>query len=221
MLASPIFKDAWGQPHKKAHDFPAHKVGEGKGSSWFEMYRDISKSLLEVKTLLNIGVGFNKGMDNETVRWLNIYDQMFGPIERFANIDILPTVVKESRDAIKSERITGRAIDYLKECHTGDVKNLENIEDLNGPFDIVLWSHGPEHVYRKEWVNCFDSISAIAKVVVICLPWGSGYNYEPTHLSPSVRRGELEQFGFDIRYAGVEDTKQACMYGWKLGNITC
>ncbi len=221
MLKSPIFQNCWGNPHKRALSFPKHRVGGGKGQLWYDMYCDISKVLPEVKNILNIGVGFKKAMNNETVRWMHIYDNMFGPIDRFANIDILPNIVEESAKAIKSKRITGRAADYLRECHHGNVKDLEAIENLNGPFDIIVWSHGPEHVFRHEWVDCFDSILSMAKVVIIQLPWGQGYDSEPTHFSPSVRVGELEKFGFRIRYAGVEDTMQACMYGWRQGDIPC
>lgn len=221
MFGSPIFKNCWGNPHKGAHTFKVCRVGGGKGSSWFKMYQEISEVLPKVKTLLNIGVGFKRGMNNETVRWLKIYDEMFGPIERFANVDILKDIVERSAKAIKNKQITGKAVDYLKECHVGNVKSLEDIKDLNGPFDMVLWSHGPEHVYREEWDNCFDSLFTMAKVVIIQLPWGGGYNNEPTHFAKSVRKGELERFGFDIKYIGVEDTMQANMYGWRLGNIPC
>ena len=221
MLKSRIFQNCWGQPHKRAHTMPKARVGRGKGEMWFEMYKEISEILPEVKTILNIGVGFKKGMNNESVMWMKVYDEMFGPIDRFANVDILPTVVEESAKAIKSKRIKGRAVDYLKECYRGNVKTLVDIKDLNGPFDMIVWSHGPEHVYRDEWRDCFDGILKMAKVVVIQLPWGCGYNSEPTHFSPSVRCGELEEFGFRLRYVGVEDTMQACMYGWRLGDIPC
>jgi hypothetical protein len=221
MLKSPIFQNCWGNPHKKPHKFPKKRQGGGKGKLWFEMYQDISAVLPEVKTLLNIGVGFKKAMNNETIRWMHVYDKMFGPIDRFANVDILPNIVKQSEKAVKGGAITGRAVDYLKECYCGNVKALEEIEGLSGPFDMLVWSHGPEHVYRREWVDCFDSILTMAKVVVIQLPWGAGYNSEPTHYAPSVRKGELEEFGFDIKYVGVEDTMQSCMYGWRLGDIPC
>lgn len=223
MLNSLIFRNCWGQPHKGVETFKEQpwRIGGGKGQLWFEMYEEISKVLPEVKTLLNIGVGFKKSMDNETVRWMTIYDKMFGTIERFTNIDILPNIVEESKSAIRSKRITGRAIDYLKECYVGNVKTLGEIENLNGPFDLVLWSHGPEHVHREEWPDCFNSIFSMAKVVVIHLPWGDGYNNEPTHFSLSIRKGELEKFGFNMKYVGVEDTKLANMYGWRLGNIPC
>lgn len=220
MLDSIIFKDGWGQPHKMAHTFPANRIGEGKGQSWFDMYQEISMVLPEVKTLLNIGIGLKKG-GIETTRWMNIYDKMFGPIERFANVDVLPTIVEDVRKTIQRGRVTGRNADYLRECYCGNAKYLDKVKDLNGPFDMAVWSHGPEHIYREEWDECFASLNTMAKVIVIHLPWGNGYDGTPTHFSKSVRRGELEKFGFKIRYIGVEDTMQANMYGWKLGNIPC
>jgi hypothetical protein len=204
---SNIFKGKWwGNP--TAGDRTGPKIGMGKGPAWLDQHDAIVRSGRKIETLLNIGVGPNSNRGNPSVKWLSLYETIFPSIKNWVNLEI-------DQDAINRIKKTGEFKRYFTKVFLGDVKEIDKV-DFGEPIDAILWSHGPEHVYRNEWEETFKKLSAIAPIVLINLPWGSGYNSEPTHYSPSVRRGEMEKFGFDVRYYGVEDTMQANMYGWKI-----
>jgi hypothetical protein len=83
---------------------------------------------------------------------------------------------------------------------------------IYGPlsFDAVFWSHGPEHITRGEWKDCFSQLEKVARYCVILqCPWGSGYDYDEGHVSPSIQENEFEKFGYKVMYNGVKNTRDA------------
>jgi len=213
LIRSQIFSKCWDNS-KKFPPEPSPKRGEPKGPAFFGMYSDIIAELPQVNSILNIGLG-DKG---ETVKWLKIYNGLFG-LSRFENLELVQSRIN------KMKNVKGKDRDYINTCHLGDVRN---IDELNlGTFDIVLWSHGPEHIHRDDWKDTFAKLDKVGKIIVIHLPWGTGYDNAPgkkhplgdAHLSGSVMRGEMEEFGFKVRYVGVRDTRQSNMYGWKRGLV--
>lgn len=41
----------------------------------------------------------------------------------------------------------------------GDVRNIENL--LNDKFDLIIWWHGPEHIYENELVDTISKIESL------------------------------------------------------------
>ena len=53
----------------------------------------------------------------------------------------------------------------------GDVRNITQME--LPCYDVVMWWHGPEHVYEKELYDVLRNLETLAtKLVVVASPWG-------------------------------------------------
>jgi len=213
-MRSQIFAKCWDNAHKKFPPKSNPKRGIGKGVGFAEMYKEIATAVPEINSLLNVGLGEH----GETIKWLKVYNWLFD-INRFENLELVASRIKKMR-AVK-----GANREYIDKCHLGDVRKIDELDI--GPFDLILWSHGPEHINRDEWADTFAKLDKLGKIIVIHLPWGKAYDNNQNkkfplgdqHLSGSVMRDEMEQFGFKVRYTGIRDTKQSCMYGWKRGLV--
>tara|TARA_Y100000034_G_scaffold130671_1_gene189659 strand:+ start:9222 stop:9800 length:579 start_codon:yes stop_codon:yes gene_type:complete len=157
----------------------------------------------DIKNYLNIGLGDAQG--SPARKWNYFITTQCSSIEQVINLEIDPNFcqsVKKSSDSMVNEVING-------DIRTFNTDNLD--------VDMVFWSHGPEHILRSEWEATFKKLEDFSnKVVILQVPWGSGYNYDPGHISPSIRKGELEFYGYECFYQGVEDTKNASLVGIKL-----
>jgi hypothetical protein len=169
---------------------------------WHACISDIHDNI-KVRSILNIGVG----TDLSTVKWNRFLYTAFFDCEYFYNLEIDAKNIKKARQD-KSP--------YLSNIHEGDVRKVDEVWPENS-FDLIFWSHGPEHIYRKEWVDTFKKLEAVAnKVVILQAPWGGAYNFSPHHVSKSIRKGEWEAFGYKCLYNGKEDTKNCGILGWKF-----
>ncbi len=48
------------------------------------------------------------------------------------------------------------------------------------------------------------------------MPWGSGYDYMSEHTCKSIKKGEIESYGYYCYYQGVENTLNASLAGFKI-----
>lgn len=173
-----------------------HNHWSSKCQTWFEMWQDLK--VYNFHSLLNVGaLGESDGAN--TVRWMNFWRQMFPSIQIIEHLDL------DSRPSKVPEKIT-----------VGDVRNIDKVFPPNS-WDAVFWCQGPEHIRRDEWGETFEKIQKVlGDALVMQCPWGSGYNDDPGHVSPSIRKGEFEQHGFKVLYNGVEDTRDAGIIAYKI-----
>ncbi len=158
---------------------------------------------IDVRSILNVGIGLHGGEDS--IRWIDFYKELFPNISRISNLELFEDRVKKKLNH-----------PYYKEVIHGDVRQVDEYfaED---EFDLVMWMSGPEHVPREDWPEAFRRVERVAKkLVVYHVPWGSGYNDDVEHLTHSIRRGEMESYGYKTVYAGVEDTKVCCIRTYKI-----
>ena len=88
----------------------------------------------------------------------------------------------------------------------GDVKTF----DPKGNYDIILWSHGPEHLHLEDIPVTLLRIEDYTSVAVVLMcPWGlyeqgeiDGNNNELhlSHLQPST----FEKLGYSVEIQGIE-----------------
>lgn len=181
-----IFRDCW----------------DSKGSHWLEMYQNIIEACNSVFSLLNIGVG-NSG---EAKMWLGFLGSIFPEISLFYNLEIDNGVAKKAK---------ADGDIHMKNVEVGDVRKADEYFNDNS-FDLIFWSHGPEHIKREEWKDTLEKLEKIAtKAIILQCPWGSGYDFSADHLSKSIKRGEFEQFGYKTIYRGEENTRDADIFVWK------
>lgn len=169
-----------------------------------EAWYTVQKALqhLELQSVLNVGIG-----DKVSCRlWNGFFQSIFGS-SYFTNIDIVQANVNAAR-ATKDPLAANAFL-----C---DVRNADETFSENA-FDLILWSHGPEHVYREDWPAAFAKLEAIAsRAVILQCPWGSGYDGDKYHLSKSVQRDEFERFGYRVLTCGIHNTRDAGILAWKI-----
>jgi len=169
--------------------------------NWLEIYNDISEQC-NIDTILNIGIG----PGHACISWNEFLNNLW-LAQYLENLEI-------DKAICDSAKATDNYL--IANIQHGDVRKIDEIYSDNS-FDLIFWSHGPEHIERKEWVATFKKIEKIAsKVVILQMPWGDGYDYDTGHLSKSIKRGEIEKFGYTVYYDGVENTKNAGITGYKL-----
>lgn len=160
-----------------------------------------------IKTVLNIGVGRpRKNGDLDCVGWTKLLDKEVPSIESFVNLEIDEHSCRLARKAKHR---------YVSDVVKGDVRDIADI-DVGKPIDLVLWSHGPEHIYRRQWKDTFAALEKLAaRYVILQVPIGKHYNYDPGHISPSIQEGEFEKFGYTTLYEGRIDTPNSSAVAFK------
>jgi hypothetical protein len=105
----------------------------------------------------------------------------------------------------------------VKNTFCGDVRNF-NFDPAGIPHaDLILWSHGPEHINREEWQDTFARLEAMStRGVILQMPAGIAYDCDEAHLSKNIQKGELEKFGYTVKYEGVWDTPSCSILAYKL-----
>lgn len=101
------------------------------------------------------------------------------------------------------------------EIHCADILNF-NIEKQ---YDMLLWQHGPEHVFKSEALDFVDRVKGKFKHIVFETPYGHnpqgemyGNIYE-THVS-EWEESDYIKLGFSyVKYAGT--TNEAFIIGYK------
>ena len=148
-------------------------------------------TILDYKSLLYIGA--RKGL----TQMLNLF------IDASYTIDILE-IWPDNAERLKS-------LEGIREIVVGDVRNAlkMNLE----PYDVVMWWHGPEHVYEKELESVLNSLKSLAnKFVVAACPWGinrqgkRGRNIHEEHVL-SLYPEMFKEFGWKTDVIGNVDNK--------------
>ena len=107
--------------------------------------------LLDYKTLLYIGAR------RKLTQMLNLF------IDASYTIDILEIW----RPNVESLQRLGGIRNFIE----GDVRNILGMK-LDS-YDIVMWWHGPEHVYWRELEATLKNLTYLAnKIAVVACPWG-------------------------------------------------
>ena len=147
---------------------------------WYQMQEAIQH--LHLNSLLDVGIG----PDNQCVPWNGLFRNLFG-ISYFENIDIEQKHI---------DNIGKGADPLLANAQLCDVRTIDDVYS-NDSFDVIFWSHGPEHILREEWKETFKKLEGVAsKVVILQCPWGNSYDYDPEHVSKSITEPEFKVFGY-------------------------
>jgi len=189
---------------EKIFNFFTGKYANEKAEVWNVIYEEIK--YLRPTSLLNIGAGLPDG--SQSLYWLSFINMIFPTLENFTNLEIDKEILQKVDKSNK----------YLAHFVLGDVRNIDVLVQDN-PFDVIFWSHGPEHIYRSEWKSTFSKIESVARsLVILQMPWGSGYDKDAHsgHLSLSIRKGELENFGYTAYYVGEENSRWADIFSYKV-----
>jgi len=156
----------------------------------------------KVRNVLNVGLGDITGSDAR--RWNYFLQKECPTISSIINLEIQ----KEWCEAASASKDS-----LINQTLCGDVRTFST-EGLE--VDLVYWSHGPEHILRSEWEATFLKLEELSNsLVILQMPWGSGYDYDPNHVSKSIQKGEIEFYGYACYYQGSVDTRHASLVGIK------
>lgn len=184
--------------------FNSHGAFATSPPTFIDKWMELDKLIIPLQpdSLLQVGIGDQLNCE----KWNSMFADLY-PIQYFVNIDI---------DRRTIDRARSRANPFLKNSEECDVKDIDNKFD-DDSFDIVFWSHGPEHVERGEWKDIFPKLEKVAKkAVILQCPWGNGYDKDPAHLSKSIREDEFKTYGYEVLSMGVEDTMHANLLAYKV-----
>jgi hypothetical protein len=99
--------------------------------------------------------------------------------------------------------------------HKGDVRTFVP----NRKYDVVVWSHGPEHIKKEEIPDTLALIeSYTTKIVILLAPWGlheqgiSHDNINECHLSTLY---EDDFPGYNVWTVGEKDVKKSEIVAWR------
>lgn len=101
------------------------------------------------------------------------------------------------------------------QIHCSDILNFE----FDRTYDLLIWQHGPEHVFKEEAYNFIKKVDTVFKHIVLETPYGYneqgemyGNIYE-THVSEWTEE-DYKNMGFSyVRYAGKNN--DAFIIGYK------
>lgn len=173
-----------------------------KREAYFKVYQELLITH-PIESVLNIGVGPKLS----ALKWNIIIRNIWPAIKHFENLELDLSVVNKAR---------GHGSPLISNVKQGDVKDITNIYD-DDSFDLIYWNQGPEHIYRREWRECFEKLDRVAKkAIYMHCPWGSGYDGDKWHYSKNIKEGEFEQFGFECVYHGVENSRNAGIMSYKI-----
>lgn len=168
-------------------------------------YEDRKKQLLncipdvlDYETLLYIGA--RRGQ----VQMLDFF------IDAFYTIDIVE-IWQPNVDWLKG-------LEGIRKVSEGDVRNI--LKMSLKLYDVVMWWHGPEHVYPKELRKILDNLKTLSKkLAIVACPWGVNYqgkrkaNIHEEHVSsiyPEIFKG----FGWKFNTIGKPDVPGSNLLAW-------
>ncbi len=145
-------------------------------------------TILNYKTLLYIGA------KKRMIQMLQLF------VDTSYAIDIIEIW---SANVTKLEDLNG-----IRRIIQGDVRNITQMELPY--YDVVMWWHGPEHIYEKELHDVLRNLETLAtKFVVVASPWGES--------KQSGKKGNLSERHVASLYSGTFRN-----LGWNtdmIGNI--
>lgn len=109
----------------------------------------------------------------------------------------------------------------------GDVRNIKSIFTENS-FDVIVWSHGPEHVTFEEFGTVFNDMCYIAKdLIFLAMPYGSHWdkscdrpkngNEHERHKQKNILEDTFDSYGFNFnkKILGEINTIEGQICLWK------
>lgn len=90
------------------------------------------------------------------------------------------------------------------DIYNGDIRTWQ----FPRKYDLIYWSHGPEHVYASEWSETFARIIENAdRCFFARFPWGSFYDYDQSHLTKNISFPMVQAINhdFEIFTSGTKD----------------
>jgi len=88
------------------------------------------------------------------------------------------------------------------DIHHGNIRTWQ----FPRKYDLIYWSHGPEHIYASEWPETFSRIIENANRCFFArFPWGSFYDNTPDHLTKNIDVPMLQGQPFGIFTCGTKD----------------
>jgi hypothetical protein len=112
---------------------------------------------------------------------------------------------------------------YVYEITHGDVKNIKQIFTEN-EFDVIVWSHGPEHVSFEDFELILSDLYYVARnFVLLIVPYGNHWdgqgsksaNPSETHLQKNIQKDTFNMFGFNIETLNEINRPDAHIFLWK------
>lgn len=70
------------------------------------------------------------------------------------------------------------SLQWINKIINGDIRDIDNLKNkLSIPYDVLLWSHGPNMIYPEDLRILLPKLDNIAKTIVLLSTWGRGYNF--------------------------------------------
>ena len=102
-----------------------------------------------------------------------------------------------------------KRLGWINRVYCDDIKNVKN---YNGPYDIILWSHGPETVEEEYIPGILDHLESLGDVVLM-VPWGNCKF--PDNITPFVEEFFIER-GYKTNTLGKKDDNGSNLLAWKI-----
>lgn len=103
----------------------------------------------------------------------------------------------------------------------GDISAIGIEKEVNAPYDVVVFWHGPEHIYKSEIPQILGTLRMMAsKYVILGCPWGKfpqkavGFNpfeEHKSHLFPA----DFQKWGYKTRTIKKPDKRGGHILAWK------
>lgn len=178
----------------KEHASSCHVFGRtwnDRTENWMKAWEALNP--FGPRTLLNIGVGGGE----EAKHWMDFVAPVF-------DIGYIEHLEFDEKFVLKNKQSSDPRVCNVQ---LGDIRKICEIYN-DDSFDIIFWSHGPEHILREEWPDTFEQLKRVcSKGIIIQCPWGKGYDYDPEHISKSVQADEFKQFGFTCTHNGAFNSR--------------
>jgi len=160
--------------------------------------------------------------------WEHVYVLYIGAnVDRFhfknnlrdhdCQVDILEIDEDRCRDLEK--------LDWINKVIHGDVADIDHFIEPDQPYDLILWSHGPEILEREDLI--FSTIEKLINLtyetLVLLCPWGR-YDYtldEKKHLRSSdinkiaLYPDDFLEHGFSVSVLGKKDVRGSNLLAWR------
>jgi len=122
---------------------------------------------------------------------------------------------------INKENCEGlKTLKWLNRIIHGDVIDVDELVDSK--YDMVLWSHGPEMIERKDITPTIDKLMRLTgKIIILMCPWGKYWGKFPSS-TPSenvsktpLYEGYFKRLGFKTSILGEKDARGSNLLAWK------
>lgn len=110
--------------------------------------------------------------DCKTLLYIGAYEKRFHFSSRLKEKGIKVDVLEA--DPINCEWL--RTQEWLNQVIEGDVRDILTFA-LPLPYDVLLWSHGPNMIYNDDLQKLLPKLDQVANTIVLLTNWGREYQY--------------------------------------------